>query len=89
MREKTAAEDKATADRLAKQVISKCNPVSLSFASTLSDAASALLPAPVVTDAKQKLEAIQELVKRAKLIVDDELDKSELGVTKVQALLIT
>ena len=89
MKEKTAAKDKATSDRLANQVISKCNPVSLSFASTLADAASALLPVPVATDAKQKLEAIQELVKRAKLIVDDELDKSELGVTKVQALLIT
>jgi len=89
LKEKTAAKDKATSDRLANQVISKYNPVSLSFASTLADAASALLPAPVATDAKQKLEAIQELVKRAKLIVDDELDKSEVGVTKVRALLIT
>jgi hypothetical protein len=89
LKEKGAAKEKAAADKLANAVILKCNPVCISLSSQFSDASSAFLPAPIAADAKQKLEALQDLTKRAQLVVNNELEASELGISKIQALLIT
>ena len=88
MNNKAAAKAKEKSDKLANAVISKCEPVCLALNSQLSGATSALLPDLVVTDAKTKLEALQDLVKRAKLIANDDPGEPELGITKIQALLI-
>ena len=89
LKEKVAVKEKAAVDKLANAVIAKCNPVCISLSSQFSEASSAFLPAPVACDAKQKLEALQDLTKRAQLIVNNELEGSELGIAKIQALLIT
>ena len=88
MSSKAAAKAKDKVDKLANSVITKCEPVAVSLQSQLSGASSALLPALVVTDAKTKLDALQGLVNRAQLIVNDDPSEPELGIAKIQALLI-
>ena len=85
---KAAAKNKDKVDKLANSVITKCAPVTVSLQSQLSGASSALLPALIVADAKTKLDALQGLVNRAQLIVNDDPSEPELGIAKIQALLI-
>ncbi len=89
MKEKTDTAAKKSADKLANAVIAKCNPVAVSLNAQLTTAASAFLPAPISAPAKQQLEALQDLVKRAQLIVDRGLPAETLGIANIKALLIT
>jgi hypothetical protein len=89
VKEKTDTAAKKSADKLANAVIAKCNPVVVSLNAQLTTAASAFLPTPISAQAKKQMEALQDLVKRAQLIVDSGLPAETLGIVDIKALLIT
>ena len=89
VKEKADTAAKKSADKLANAVIAKCNPVVVSLNAQLTTAASAFLPTPILAQAKKQMEALQDLVKRAQLIVDSGLPAETLGIADIKALLIT
>jgi hypothetical protein len=80
--------EKLAADKLCNAVLSKCEGTSLTLAATLADPGTAFLPAAVLHSCKSSLEQVDGLVKRAKLILKSEMPAAELGVSKLQAVLI-
>ena len=76
------------AKKLCDAVVTKCEGVSLTLAATLADPGTALLPDVVLQSCKRSLEVVEGLVKRAKLIIAQEMPAADLGVSKSQAVLI-
>ena len=74
--------------KLCDAVVTKCEGVSLTLAATLADPGTALLPEAVLQSCKRSLEVVEGLVKRAKLIIAQEMPAADLGVSKSQAVLI-
>ena len=80
--------EKLATDKLCNAVLTKCEGASLTLAATLADPGTAFLPAAVLHSCKSSLEQVDGLVKRAKLILKSEMPAAELGVSKLQAVLI-
>jgi hypothetical protein len=80
--------EQVVAKKLCDAVVTKCEGVSLTLAATLADPGTALLPEAVLQSCKRSLEVVEGLVKRAKLIIAQEMPAADLGVSKSQAVLI-
>ena len=80
--------DQMVAKKLCDAVVTKCEGVSLTLAATLADPGTALLPDPVLQSCKRSLEVVEGIVKRAKLIIAQEMPAADLGISKAQAVLI-
>ena len=80
--------EQVVAKKLCDAVVTKCEGVSLTLAATLADPGTALLPEAVLQSCKRSLEVVEGLVKRAKLIIAQEMPAADLGVSKSQAVFI-
>ena len=86
--QKKMEKDQEQSKKLCDAVIAKCEGVSLTLEGTLKESGTAFLPEPVLQSCRKSLEAIAGLVKRAKLIKNQELPAAALGVSRAQAVLI-